>query len=301
MNRPNKRGCLYWIRLLTIGIGGGLLFACVAIEVLYVETVVRPANGLVVGNPASRGVPYESVTLTGADGVRLAAWYIPSKNRAAVILLHGYGNNRAEMLDRAIALARHGYGLVLYDERGSGESAATVRAMGWPDVVDVRVALDWLAQRNEVDPARIGILGFSVGGQIALRAAAQDARLKGVIADDPGFVSVDDAPALNSAYEYLLYGVNWVDGKGVAWRSGVPQPEGMVKQIPRIAPRPVLFIASGGPDQPGNRLVRYFYQLASAPKNLWEIPETYHGGTFAARPLEYEERMTSFFDQALLQ
>jgi hypothetical protein len=46
--------------------------------------------------------------------------------------------------------------------------------------------------------------------------------------------------------------------------------------------------------------VRYFYQAANDPKELWEIPESYHGGQFAARAQEYEERMITFFNAALL-
>ena len=46
-------------------------------------------------------------------------------------------------------------------------------------------------------------------------------------------------------------------------------------------------------------LVRYFYEIADEPKELWEIPETHHGGQLEARPLEYEEKMISFFDDTL--
>ena len=45
----------------------------------------------------------------------LSGWYVPSRNGAVVILLHGYGNNRAQMWPRAEPLARAGYGVLLYD------------------------------------------------------------------------------------------------------------------------------------------------------------------------------------------
>ncbi len=98
-----------------------------------------------------------------------------------------------------------------------------------------------------------------------------------------------------------MYGTNWIDDHGIALRSGVAQPEGLISQLPRVAPRPILFIATGNGDLASSRLVRHFYQFAGEPKSLWEIPETFHGGQFAARPQEYEQRMVAFFDAALLK
>ena len=66
-----------------------------------------------------------------------------------------------------------------------------------------------------------------------------------------------------------------------------------------IQPRPILFIDTGPGE--GRGLVRHFYQIADQPKELWEIPDTFHGGQFDAQPLEYEERMIKFFNDALLK
>src|SRR5262249_36692748 len=65
-------------------------------------------------------VPHENVTLRTPDGVRLAAWYVPPRNRAAVVLVHGGGGDRDGLKLHATMLARHGYGVLLYDERGRG-------------------------------------------------------------------------------------------------------------------------------------------------------------------------------------
>ncbi len=295
-----KRGCGYWIRLLSVGLIGGVLLALIGYEALYIDCLTRPAPGAVCCvTPRDQGFEYEKVSWVSDDGVTLSGWYIPSRNQAAVILLHGYGANRTEMLDRAVALARHGYGVLLYDLRGHGESSPVLRTFGWLDVKDVSAALAFLQKRPDVDSTRVGILGFSIGGQIAIRAAAQMDTIKAVVGDDPGFVKIEDAPPVNSLFERIVYGVNWLDARGVEWRTGVIAPPGIVEVIGRISPRPLLLIATG--QDLGRRLIRHFYERAKEPKELWEIPETVHGGQFAARPEEYEKRVAAFFDEALLE
>jgi len=59
------------------------------------------------------GVPSESVTVTTSDSLELAASYVPSKNRAAVVLFPG-----ATRPEQARMLIRHGYGVLLLDPRG---------------------------------------------------------------------------------------------------------------------------------------------------------------------------------------
>jgi len=295
-----KRGLKYWVRLLSVGLVGGIVLACVVIEAIYVLAISRPAPST-VGDPpqTADGIDFQPVTLYNEqDNIHLSAWYIPSKNGAAVILLHGFGNNRLELKSQAEVLARHGYGVLLYDLRGHGESGGVERAFGWEDVPDVQTALAFLSNREEIDPERIGILGFSLGGQIALRAAAEYEQIKAILADDPGFVSANDAPRPVNGKQGLMYLVNWLDGRLVSLWTGTPIPPGVPEVLGEIPPRPILFIDTGEGD--GRALVRHFYELAGEPKELWEIPETYHGGQFKARPEEYEERMIAFFDAALL-
>ncbi len=299
MSPSRKRGCRYWFNLLAVGLLGGVLIACVAIEVFYIYFMVRPATGSICcTTPADLGLEYEDVTLTSADGTRLSGWYLPSSNRAAVILLHGYGNNRTELIHHAEILAHHGYGALLYDLRAHGQSQGERRTMGWLDVPDVAAALDFLHNRPEVDLERIGVFGFSVGGQIAIRAAAETNDLRAIIADDPGFVTVADAPSPANASEKLTYLVNWLDVKGMQLATGASQPPGVAQVIGDISPRPLLLISTG--TGLGSRLAKHYYQLAGEPKTLWEIPETYHGGGLIARPGEYETQMVTFFDQFLL-
>jgi pimeloyl-ACP methyl ester carboxylesterase len=299
--KGRKRGVKYWLRLLGFGLLGGILVSAILIEIAYVDSAARPALSVVGTPPAGvDGREYQPVTLYNEDDdIQLSGWYLPSANEAAIILLHGYGSNRTEMLSRANVLAEHGYGVLLYDLRGHGESEGKVRTFGWQDVGDVNAALGFLAGRKDVDPDRIGILGFSIGGQIALRAAAEYGNIAAVVADDPALVTVDDMPPPTGFSQRFQYFVSWVDGRGVSLWTGVPIPAGIPEILPKIAPRPVFFIATGTGG--GRVFTRHLFSIAGEPKTLWEIPETYHGGQFNARPAEYEAKMIEFFDTWLLQ
>jgi pimeloyl-ACP methyl ester carboxylesterase len=296
-----KRGIMYWIRLLSVGLIGGISFACIVIELIYVIAITQPAPS-VIGNPpqSSNSREYQPVTLFNEqEDIRLAGWYIPSENGATIILLHGFGSNRLEMKSRADILVRHGYGVLLYDLRGHGESGGDVRAFGWQDVEDVKTALEFLSDYEEVDPNRIGLLGFSIGGQIAIRATAEYEQIKAIIADDPSFVTIDDAPTPSNTKKKIMYLLSWIYGRSISLWTGIPIPAGVPEKIREISPRPIMFIDTGQAE--GRVLVRYFYEIAGEPKELWEIPETFHGGQLEARPLEYEEKMITFFNEALLK
>ena len=67
---------------------------------------------------AELGAAYEQVAFTTSDGLRLRGWYVPSKNRAAVIAFPG----RKGPQKQARTLVRHGYGVLLFDRRGEGEA-----------------------------------------------------------------------------------------------------------------------------------------------------------------------------------
>ena len=296
-----KRGIIYWIRLISVGLVGGIIIAFIVVEMIFILAITQPVPSVIASPPHnSLGKEYQSVTLISElEGISLSGWFIPPENGAAIILLHGYGSNRLEMIPRADILARHGYGVLLYDLRGHGESEGEKRAFGWQDVKDVKAALEFLLRTEDVDPDRIGILGFSIGGQIAIRAAAEYEEIKAVIADDPGFVTIDDAPRPLNMEGKITYLISWINSRCISLWTGIPIPAGIPGKLREISPRPIMLIDTG--ESGGRALVRHFYQIADEPKELWEIPETFHGGQLEARPLEYEEKMIIFFNDALLK
>ena len=83
-------------------------------------------------------------------------------------------------------LARHGYGVLLFDRRGEGESEGEPNSWGWGGDKDVKAAIDYLQRRPDVDPDRIGGIGLSVGGEMMLETAAETDELAAVVSEGAG-------------------------------------------------------------------------------------------------------------------
>jgi uncharacterized protein len=275
-----------------------------AIGVVAAWLVVLPAGVAIVATHKARqpvaaadlGRPYERVSLTTVDGLRLHGWYVPSRNRAAVIAFPG----RSGPAPHARMLARHGYGVLLLDRRGEGDSDGELNLYGWNGERDLRAAISFLRARPDVDPARIGGLGLSVGGELMLQAAAHSSALRAVVSEGAGVRSLAEhrhTPALGAAQRWITPWV--VQTAAVAVLSDTTPPADLVDLVRRIAPRPVLLIRAlhGNPDEVLNRT--YADALPSA--TLWELRQGGHTGGLGAEPGEYERRVVGFFDSALLR
>ncbi len=250
--------------------------------------------GRAVVPQANLGAGYERVAFTTSDGLRLAGWYVPSRNGAAVIAFPGRNGPQAQTR----MLARHGYGVLLFDRRGQGESEGDPHAFGWEGEKDIKAAIEYLKRRPDVDPERIGGLGLSVGGELMLQAAAETEDLAAVVSEGAGARSVGEFRQMPDA-SIQMHAVETMITAGLTLFSDGPPPPLTQDIVDRIAPRPVFLIWAGqGVDT--EVLARDYFEAAAEPKTLWEIPESKHVGGLEARPAEYERRVVGFFDDALL-
>ena len=143
-----------------------------------------------VGDPPSAA--YRAVAFRASDGLELRGWYRPTRNGATVLVLHGGGSDRRGAVRHSELLARRGYGVLLYDARGRGESEGTPNGYGWDWGKDVAGALRFLAARPEVDRERIGALGLSTGADVLLEVVALGGDLHAVVADGAAAGSFED-------------------------------------------------------------------------------------------------------------
>lgn len=196
-------------------------------------------------------------------------------------------------------LARHGYGVLLFDRRGEGHSQGDPDGWGWDFDKDIRGALEFLKRQADVDPARIGGLGLSVGGEMMLQTAAETHDLAAVVAEGAGARTmgeeVDDVTGLDKVLTALSYGAR--DLTNAVMHDRLP-PDNLLDIVPKIAPRPVFFIHAG-PNDVGNRADDY-YRAAGEPKQIWQAQGGHTDG-IDRQPKEYERRVTDFFDSALLR
>jgi len=241
---------------------------------------------------ASLAIPHEEVRIDASGDRTLSAWYVPSRNGAAVLLGHGSGGSRERVLEEIRLLARHGYGVLAFDLFGNGESSGHSNGLGDNAQPAVDAALGYLLARPDVDPDRIAAFGSSLGGEVLLEAAAREPRIKAVISDG-GARPEDQTEVMDNGSPLLTMGMEVVRGI-----SGTRPAPSLIDLMPRIAPRPVLLIAAGADDAeiPTNRA----YRDAGGPTTeLYELPEAGHTSGLAAQPREYEARVTAFLERAL--
>jgi fermentation-respiration switch protein FrsA (DUF1100 family) len=246
--------------------------------------------------PADYGLGYEEISFTTSDKLTLQGWYIPSANRAAVILTHPQASNRVGVLETATMLARNGYGVLLFDLRAHGKSEGEVFPFGGAEAQDVIAAVAYLQDREDIDPDRIGAMGLSLGAQVSILGAAQSENVKAVVADGPCCTTFEDWPRPQSLGEWLYVPYDFVFFRMLRWHTGVSEPTSVQKAIAHIAPRPVLLIGS----RSERNMLEHHYRAAQEPKTLWIIPEASHINGLAVRPEEYEKRVIDFFAESLL-
>jgi hypothetical protein len=271
---------------------GGFLVLYFGLYPLAESYVITHAARAYVPTP-QLGTAFEEISFTTGDGLRLEGWYVPSKNGAAVISFPG----RKGPQKPARMLAGHGYGVLLFDRRGEGESEGDPNAFGWMGTRDVSAAVAYLQSRPDVDPDRIGGVGLSVGGEVMLQAAAETDELKAVVSEGAGMRSVREAvhlPGSGKVVATVVFGVATL-GTSV-FTSDLPPPS--LTDLSAEISEPLLVIYSD-PGSGGETLSRQYYDAATGPKEIWEAPGGHTGAIDAARE-EYERRVVGFFDRALL-
>jgi hypothetical protein len=269
--------------VLALAIGWFVVFP-VGLGYIYTHTGPQPKE-------PDLGVPFESVTVTTDDGLKLTASYVPARNGAAILLYPG-----ASRTDEARMLLAHGYGVMLLDPRGQGGSEGD--SVRWAGDEDLLAAAAYLQRRSDVDPDRIGAMGFSIGGEMLLRAAAESDSIHAVVSEGAGDrvgeadvtgilrILVDPSQAVMTAATTIF-------------SNHLPPPP-IVDRIGGISPRPVLLVyADPGIGGESTSQPEYF-AAAGEPKEIWKVPGSSHTGGIDAQPVEYERRIIGFFDAALL-
>lgn len=138
----------------------------------------------------SRSVAVHSLTFASGD-VQVPAYVVTPAGggrHAAVVLVHGSGGNRSELLKPAKALAKLGIVAMTITAPStthppkpvSTVSAllAETKASALADVAAVRAAAGVLSTRKDVDASRLGYLGWSAGAKTGALVAARDKRFR---------------------------------------------------------------------------------------------------------------------------
>jgi len=182
-----------WYTKLLMAVLAMLLFGVVATSAIagfLVYRIVKPQrSGSEINMDSFPGRPDAmKFSVPGSSGLR-DAWFFPGLVGApTIVLCHGYGSSRGELLTLVSALQDHQYNVFVFDFVAHGANDG-ITSFGYHEADEVRAAIDELARRGDVDPGRFGLWGYNLGAYAALREAEGDKRVRALILD-----SVYDSP-----------------------------------------------------------------------------------------------------------
>jgi pimeloyl-ACP methyl ester carboxylesterase len=214
----------------------------------------------------------QRVAFRSDDGVQLAGtWYEPSPRPGpAVVMVHMLNRSRREWEGAAQRFASEGIGALAFDLRGHGEAGGRSTASGEPDyapmVLDVKAARRHLAQRSDVQQGRVGLVGASIGANLAVLEAAADPTIASLALLSPS-----------------------ADYRGLRIEAA----------IKKLGTRPVLLIASDD-DPYALRSARELQKAGGGPRELLVVKGAGHGTAMLTRDPDLVRALVDWFRRTLL-
>src|SRR5713101_1152307 len=181
-----------WYTKILMAILALLFFAVVATSAIagfLVYRIVKPQRSSSEINMDSFPGRPDAMKFSVPGTGQRDAWFFPGLVGApTIVLCHGYGSSRGELLTLVSALQDHQYNVFVFDFTAHG-AVAGITTLGYREADELRRAVDAVAGRSDVDPARVGLWGYNLGAYAALREAENDKRVRALILD-----SVYDSP-----------------------------------------------------------------------------------------------------------
>ncbi len=250
--------------------------------------------------PADVHLEYKDVTVLNEKKMLLHGWYVPPKNGAVIMLIHGYKFNRGSLIEEAEIFVRHGYGVLFCTIRAQDINEGELLTFGLREMPDFDAWYRFLEEKEGI--RNVAMFGESLGGFIALHYASINKDIKAV-ATHSAFSSMEDTidtsikfftglPPFPFSPMIQFWAEREIDGH-------IEELDAK-KWISQISPRAV-FIMHGGSDKiVSPESGELLYEAAKEPKELWFEPELGHGGFEHRFPQEFEKRLTGFYDRYLL-
>jgi len=286
-----------------------LLIALLAALWLASDTLIARRKPDAPASPADHGLPYEDASFTTGDGLTLGGWYIPApeippSHRAdaarTVVVCSGHNGSMDSDLGVAPWLHAAGFDVLMFDWRGRGRSQGRRTSMGALERLDLLAAVDFARSRGA---GRTGVLGFSMGGAVALSTAASCPGIDAVCSDG-GFARIDSAVTCGLRERGVSESLAAIAGSAIVTVAGLRLGIDLRQADPLrwaggIAPRPVLFIHGERDPLVPIAEVEAMLALCGEPKQLWRVREAGHRDIHERQPEEYRRRVIDFFSRAL--
>jgi len=248
------------------------------------------------------GLKGEEVTFQSQDGLKLSGTLIvKDTSNPLIILCHGVGANRYDLVETARALYEEGhFNLFLFDFRAHGRSGGWLTSFGYREQKDLLGVLHYLDSRENL-VHQYGVFGVSMGGVVGIMVAAQDERIQALCVDSP-FADLEETMKKHLQliypfpefpfFTFTKFSYNLLFMTDL--RNVSP-----LRVVKNISPRPFYLINGGKDERMTPERAKAIYERAAEPKTLWIVPGAGHLEGRAIAAEEYDRSIVSFFSNAL--
>lgn len=248
----------------------------------------------VPGTPSDYQLEYEEHAFF-SDGLKLSAWYIPTDNSdAVVILVHGYSSGKVSMLGIAKFLNKAGYSTFLYDGRGFAKSEGNKITLGVEEWRDLEVAYDYVKNLPGDKDKKVGYLGVSMGAYIAIVTEGITQKGDFVIAATP-YASLENIFRNQIKKEKLPVLLFPFLDLAARIELGRNYDQYSAEKVIGEVKAPLLIISATRDEEVDPNDAGRLFELANVPKEIYEI-ESGHD-VFSEKPDEFTEIVLSFLEE----
>ena len=284
----------------------GVVSVLLGVAAYIVNTLTRPKRidnfaDMYTFTPFELNLPAEEVTFPSLHVEHsVSGWYIAQSEATTTILVcPGYRGRRSDVLGMSGQLWKAGYNVLAFEYYGHGTVVGEPVTLGYREMNDFLGAVAYAKQR--APQTRLGAVGYSMGASIAIMATARTPEIEALVADS-GFATH------RSAIEYSVRRTihlpfapfDWLTDFLLWLRAGYHfnQVEPL-RDIGRIAPRPVLIIHGLKDSLVNPEDAKLLYAAANEPKELWLDANADHCGIYFEDRQKYIERVIGFLDRNL--
>ncbi|MFC1521103.1 alpha/beta hydrolase [Elusimicrobiota bacterium] len=283
-----------------------LFAACCLLIWHYSGIIIHPRREPVTSFPGFFGLDYEEVSFKAQDGLMCSGWWVPAAGQTSdktIILCHGWGTNKGDILQATWKLAREGFNLLYFDFRGHGASETKgPSSLGYLEQKDLRGAINFINQAKVQSSRSMAIYGLSMGASVSFCiGSSSDAKAVSAIVCESPFASAKEAvwryarlnfdfpkfPLLDIVFKVISFRAGNIDHEAHA-------PVSVARDF--NVPRLMMIYAEADelcPPKDGEL-------IASAMKKdihveTWICPNAGHAQCFSENPVEFHEKLSSFF------
>ena len=275
--------------LILLGTGAGFM----------VYKMTHPETALEALTPTNFLLAYSELRWKAPSGREISGWWMPGiRGAPAVILCHGYGSNRSEVLGVASTLRENGYNTLAFDFPAHGFVKGS-SSLGLYERHEVLSAIQYVRSRMNVHPERMGLWGVSMGAYAALWAAAHS-DIVTAVAVDSAYRSVRDMVRIQTA-ELLHFDtqiVSFFTHLGFSLYFAIPPWEDTAIPLQPLEGKTVLYIVGMGSPRLGT-LTRSMYASAPPIKDILIFSHSANTSMYGTEKFAYEDQMLNFFKRSL--